>query len=154
MSKSMWDGESRRSLLARLARLKPTDSPRWGRFSAHAMVVHLGDGARMALGTMPVRRGRGAAVRALRLPGVRHLFVYVLPFPRNAPTARELLSTPPGDWNEDVATFARLSEALAARATDPTSRWPEHPVFGRLTCRAWGALGYRHTDHHLRQFGV
>lgn len=150
----MWADEARRALLARLSLLQPTMAPRWGRFSAHAMLVHLIDGARMALGTMPVRRGRGAAVRVLRMPGIKHLFVYVLPFPRNAPTARELLSTPPGDWDADVATFGRLAEQLASRAADPTGRWPEHPFFGPLSRRDWGVLGYRHTDHHLRQFGV
>jgi hypothetical protein len=31
---------------------------------------------------------------------------------------------------------------------------PEHPAFGRLSGRAWGALVYRHMDHHLRQFGL
>jgi len=29
-----------------------------------------------------------------------------------------------------------------------------HPLFGRLTTAEWGRWGYRHMDHHLRQFGV
>ena len=29
-----------------------------------------------------------------------------------------------------------------------------HPAFGKLSPRAWGVLAWRHTDHHLRQFGV
>jgi hypothetical protein len=28
------------------------------------------------------------------------------------------------------------------------------PLFGPLTGREWGALAYKHADHHLRQFGV
>ena len=103
---------------------------------------------------MPVRPSRIRAARWLRLPVVKQVFVYVLPFPRNAPTARELLSTLPGDWAADVALFSRLCEELAERAADSRSPWPEHPFFGRLSRRDWGALGYRHTDHHLRQFGV
>jgi len=48
-----------------------------------------------------------------------------------------------------------LTSAMARFATQSRSRvWPEHPAFGRLTARQWGVLGYRHTDHHLRQFGV
>ena len=31
---------------------------------------------------------------------------------------------------------------------------PVHPAFGDITTQAWGVLAYRHTDHHLRQFGV
>jgi hypothetical protein len=108
----------------------------------------------MALGTMPVRQARGTPARIARLPGVKHLVVYVLPFPRNAPTVRELLSSPAGDWGADVATFTRLTEELAERAADPRLQWPAHPLFGPLSRRAWGVLGYRHTDHHLKQFGL
>jgi len=129
MAKSFWDPTARQSLLARLGQLRPDAAPQWGRFTAHGMVVHLVDAARMALGAMPVRRARGAA-------------------------ARELLASPAGDWNTDVATFTRLAEQLAMRAEDSRATWPEHPFFGPLTRRDWGVLGYRHTDHHLRQFGV
>jgi len=150
----MWDSTTRRSTLARFAQLRPDAQPLWGRFSAHAMVAHLIDSSRMALGTMPVRRARGSVARVIRLPGVRHLFVYVLPFPRNAPTARELLTGAPGNWDADIATFTQTVEDLAERAEDPRVQWPEHPLFGPLTRRDWGVLGYRHTDHHLRQFGA
>ena len=128
--------------------------PRWGRFTPHTMVVHLIDWARMALGTLPVRRVRGVVPSIIRLPGPRQLVVYVLPFPRNVPTARELLTTPPGDLAADVATFVGLVNELAGRAANRATRWPEHPLFGPLTRKDWGVLGYRHTDHHLKQFGA
>ncbi|HUQ81779.1 MAG TPA: DinB family protein [Gemmatimonadaceae bacterium] len=154
MPKSMWDAAARHALITRFAKLKPNDPPQWGRFTAHSMVVHLIDSARMALGTMPVRPARGAAAKLIGLPGPKHLFVYVLPFPRNAPTARELLTSPPGDWATDVATFTNMTEELAVRAANSRLEWPPHPFFGKMSARDWGVLGYRHTDHHLRQFGA
>ena len=154
MKHTMWDPIARSTLIDRLGHLEPTATPLWGRFSAHGMVVHLIDSARMALGAMPVRMARGTPARIIRLPGMRHLFLYVLPFPRNAPTVRELLTSPAGDWDADCVTFRRLADELAARADDPGGTWPAHPFFGPLTRRDWGVLGYRHTDHHLRQFGV
>lgn len=30
----------------------------------------------------------------------------------------------------------------------------EHPAFGKMTSKAWGVPGYRHLDHHFKQFGV
>jgi Protein of unknown function (DUF1569) len=36
----------------------------------------------------------------------------------------------------------------------PAGDWPPHPVFGAMTARDWNRVLYRHTDHHLRQFGV
>jgi hypothetical protein len=154
MATTMWDAATRKATLARFARLRPDARPLWGRFSAQAMVVHLIDASRMALGTMPVRRTPGTVARIIRLPGMRHLFVHVLPFPRNAPTARELLTGRPGDWDADIATFVGTVEDLAARAADARTQWPEHPFFGPLSRNDWGVLGYRHTDHHLRQFGA
>jgi hypothetical protein len=149
----MWDQGARESLLDRLERVDQAARPLWGRFTAHGMVVHLIDSARMALGTMPVRVARGTPARIGRLRVVRYLFVHVLPFPRNAPTMRELLTSPPGDWDADRATFRQLAAELAVRAEDPRVSWPAHPFFGPLNRRDWGVLGYRHTDHHLRQFG-
>jgi hypothetical protein len=30
----------------------------------------------------------------------------------------------------------------------------QHPMFGRLTTNEWNVWGFRHADHHLRQFGL
>lgn len=51
-----------------------------------------------------------------------------------------------------LTSFGELLERFAARPPDAT--WPLHPAFGTLSRRAWGVLGYRHVDHHFRQFGV
>jgi len=29
-----------------------------------------------------------------------------------------------------------------------------HPAFGPMTRREWMTWGYRHADHHFRQFGI
>jgi hypothetical protein len=29
-----------------------------------------------------------------------------------------------------------------------------HPLLGRLSFQEWGVATYKHTDHHLRQFGA
>jgi hypothetical protein len=46
-----------------------------------------------------------------------------------------------------------LAHVQSFETLDPAV-WPEHPVFGKMTPRAWRVLGYRHMDHHLRQFGI
>jgi hypothetical protein len=55
----------------------------------------------------------------------------------------------PGDWSEDLAALLGLVESF------PEQVGPHaHPAFGPLTPAQWGALSFRHLDHHLRQFGV
>jgi hypothetical protein len=62
-----------------------------------------------------------------------------------------LISRKPGEWEEEVEKLRVALSRFCERSGDD---WPAHPVFGRMTRRAWGALAYKHTDHHLRQFGV
>jgi hypothetical protein len=112
------------------------------------MVVHVTDAFGLYVGELDAVARR----TPLQYAPLKHAFVYLLPIPRNVPTAPELVARLPGDWNEEVA---RLLEAMSSfTAQRLRSEWPEHPIFGRLSCRAYGVLAYKHTDHHLRQFGV
>lgn len=152
--RSLWRTGDRRALAARLERLTPDRAPRWGRLTAPQMIAHLIDAARLGLGEVETpRRNRGWS-HVLRFPPAKQLFVYLLPFPRHAPGPRALFATPPSDWTGDLATLQALMERLAAQAADWQGPLPSHPYFGRLSVRAWGVLGFKHTDHHLRQFGV
>jgi hypothetical protein len=145
--RSLWNVEDRRALDARIARLTPGHRAQWGRMSAPQMVVHLADAVRMATGELPIPMRKTFA----RFTPIRQLRIYVVPFPKGVPTAKQLQRTP-GDWSADVADLRAMLEVFAAR--DRSAPWPAHPFFGPLGPHAWGVLTRRHFDHHLRQFGV
>ncbi len=88
----------------------------------------------------------------IRYPPLKQFIVYLAPFPKNLPTAPELLARSPRDWHADVADLQALVHRFTPRGAG--GRWPEHPAFGKLSERAWGVLVYRHMDHHLKQFGT
>ena len=148
MSGTLLHVASRTEIQRRLARLAPGSMPRWGKFNAPRMVVHVADSIRMALGELPV----AAKNTPLQLPILKHLAIYVLPFPRSTPTAPELLARAPAAWNGEIVTLGALVEKFATRS--PRDEWPRHPIFGAMSGRAWGVLAYRHCDHHFRQFGI
>ncbi|HEY3286323.1 MAG TPA: DUF1569 domain-containing protein [Gemmatimonadaceae bacterium] len=148
MPNSILDPRSRAGLLARIDQLDPATPARWGRFTAPRMVSHLIESVRMALGELPVRRRRSILGNRL----VRALVIHVLPFPRGAPTAGELLARAPASWASDIATLKTLIDRAAAHP--PHGVWQPHPVFGILSDDDWGVLIYRHTAHHLSQFGA
>ncbi len=139
----------RAALIARLDRLTPAATPRWGRMNARQMLAHVVDGFRMAAGELPVRSKH---VLPLRHFPLKHLMLYVLPFPRNVPTAPELVSRPPESIDLERARVKELLVVLGAFPDD--ARRAHHPIFGAMTTAHWGALGHKHCDHHLRQFGV
>jgi hypothetical protein len=146
---SLWDEGPRHELLERLSRLTADARPHWGRMTAPQMLTHVNDQFRMALcdlATVPERL-------PIRYFPLNNLVAYVLPWPKSSPTAPELLARiDQSTWPVEVATFATLLERFAALPAG--AAWPVHPAFGRLSRRAWALLGYRHTDHHFRQFGV
>jgi hypothetical protein len=79
-----------------------------------------------------------------------------VPWPRGIVTVSEidqqLGGTKPADFAADVAQLESLVELVTRQPRD--FHWQPHPLFGAMSERAWLRWGYRHMDHHLRQFGA
>jgi hypothetical protein len=146
---TFWDAATRQDYCHRINQLTPDTKAQWGRFTPAEMVAHLNDSLRMATGELAVRPKAGP----LRLFPLKQLVLSVLPFPKSAPTAPELLARCRGaDLEAEQRAFAAIAEQAARRtAADPS---PDHPAFGRMSYDAWGKLICKHTEHHLRQFGI
>ena len=143
------DRSTRAAVAVRLDRLLPTAPPRWGRMTAPQMLAHLNDAIDMAFGDRPV------PVRNLPLARtwlMKQLIFHVLPFPKNVPSAKEITTRVPDAFEVERQRLTSQMERMDAAITGVECA--THPIFGKLTLNEWGTLGYRHTDHHLRQFGV
>lgn len=136
----------REKIVARLDRVTEGATPRWGEFTAAKMLAHMSDACRMSLGELVVPRKKFPFVGSFP---VKQLVLYVLPFPKNSPTAPEIIARAPESFEAERAQL----KSLIARLDGNMGR-QAHPIFGALTADEWGVLGYKHLDHHLRQFGV
>jgi hypothetical protein len=150
--KNWFRPDDRARLLERLERLSPASQALWGSMTAHEVVCHLAEPLRVALGD----RKAGRIPSPLGLPGVSAFVVWLMPWPRGAPTAPEFL---PGRGMASPTEFERDREALLGlleRFTNTAADFVfgPSPVFGRLDRSSWGRLQWRHLDHHLRQFGL
>ncbi|MFI5185002.1 MAG: DUF1569 domain-containing protein [Vicinamibacteria bacterium] len=146
---SVLDPDDRARLLRRLDSLTEQSIRKWGQMTSAGMLLHLCQSARMALGDLPVKpRNR----RAFQTFPLKHLLLYVVPFPKGAPTAPELRPIEPGELEVERASLRTLIERLGAGPRDGPG--PVHPLFGPLSRREWGVLNYKHADHHFRQFGA
>lgn len=146
---TLCNSAARDALIARIHTLDLDAQPEWGSMNAPRMLAHCADALRMAYGDLPCRAKHVPLVRTAL---VKRLMLYVLPFPKNAPTARELLARAPGEGEAERETLVALVSRFAQEMGRAT--WPEHPLFGPLDEREWGRLAHKHLEHHLTQFRV
>jgi Protein of unknown function (DUF1569) len=139
-------------ILSRLQRVGPNTSPRWGKMSAHQMICHLSDGFRLYMGWMSVAAPGFPYPSKLLKWGC--LWVPIC-WPKAFQTVQELDQqiggTQPVEFDRDVAELSSLVNRFSRNP--PRFDW-SHPYLGRMTTAEWMRLGYLHSDHHLRQFGV
>lgn len=148
MATTIFDAGARDSLVQRLLTLTPERRARWGGMTAPQMVSHLIESCRFACGDLKIEPMGGP----LRFFPLNYLIVHWLPWPKGAPTAAELVSRSPEEWNRDVDELVTRIRKFCERGKD--RRWPVHPVLGHLSEDSWGVLVYRHIDHHFEQFGI
>lgn len=149
---TLFDQTAAAGLRERIAKLTPESKAEWGKMNVGQMLCHVNDGFRMSIGELPVEDKSNIFMRTV----VKFLILNIVPMPKSAPSAPELdqmkNGTPPADFERDrEAVFAGL-EKITSLPVD--HNWAKHPAFGQLNRDQWGKLGYKHIDHHLKQFGV
>ena len=118
--------------------------------TCHQMVCHLNDSFQVGMGEKYASPATSFLARTL----MKFAALYLpLPWPHGIPTRPEIEQgrggTPPADWERDRATLRALITEFAAG-----QRFGTHPMWGEMSRSDWQVWGYRHLDHHLRQFGV
>ena len=146
---SILNNEERSAIVRRMQSLSASSTARWGSMDVLGMLQHLRLSARMALGELEVPSVNKRAFHAFPL---KHLILYVLPFPKGAPTAPELKPVDAVSFEEERAALLELLERIGTGPREGGG--PAHPLFGPLTRREWGVVTYKHADHHLKQFGA
>jgi hypothetical protein len=113
------------------------------------MLQHLHLSMRMTIGELQVP---SANKRVFQMFPLKHLILYVVPFPKGAPTAPKLKPAVASSLEKERAAVLDLLERIGTGSREGAG--PDHPLFGPLTWREWGVVTYKHADHHLKQFGA
>ncbi len=134
----------------RLARIDPAVTPRWGKMTAHQMICHLHDSFGVASGEKVASPTNNLLHKTLFKWVALHT---PMKWPPGVPTRPEMEQgkggTPPVDGERDRAQLRAVILAFRGRTA-----FGVHPMFGEMSRSDWMIWGYRHVDHHLRQFGV
>lgn len=150
MKRNLRDSACSQQLIDRIGKLQPGTPPLWGRMTATEMLLHCNRVNEQLLESPPVKKGT-----APKQYIARWLYLYVKPiFPKNIPTPKRNDTKGAID---DAAFEAERNRFIALLSRFPTHAKPislPHPYFGDLNTNQWGIFGYKHMDHHLRQFGL
>jgi hypothetical protein len=148
---SLSDPGAVEALVARLGKLHDKRPRAWGKMTAHEMLCHLNDSFAGVLGERPISPADSWLQRTV----IKYIALHTnVAWPKGSPTRPEvdqtIGGTKPSDFERDRAQTIVLLRRFAA----PDARHSRHPIFGPLTRDEWMIWGYRHTDHHLRQFAL
>ena len=148
MAKTVWNTADRDEILARFGRLSADSAAKWGSMTASKMVRHC---------TLPMLSAMGEYKVAEKPTPfknwpARKLIIYVMPWPKGGPTAPEFIVTDEGEFAGRMKDFAKTLNRFAAGGA--TQKFQPHAAFGEVAGKDWGALMYKHLDHHLCQFGA
>ena len=146
--KSIFDQETKDELIGRVNSLNADSHAQWGKMNVYQMVKHCSLWEDMMQGKQKYKQafiGRLFGKMALR-----RVMKDESPLARNTPTLPELRITGNGDifpdrtaWISKIQNYAHFSNPDFV-----------HPFFGTMTEEQIGYMAYKHTDHHLRQFGA
>jgi hypothetical protein len=143
------DSAAKVAVRQRIERLTPGTPRKWGRMTPHQMVCHLTDGYRMSSGERKAKAVDNFISRSI----VRLVALHTsLAWPQGVKTVSEADQehggTKPAEWDRDLAELLFRIDAFS-----PLDGY-RHPILGPLTETEWNVWGFRHADHHLRQFGL
>ena len=147
------DVQGKAEILARLSKLCPDIQRQWGKMTPNQMVCHLTDSFVGMMGGKEVSSKSNFFTRSV----VKQLALKSpFPWPHSVRTMpemdQEIGGTPPDEFDRDRQKLILAIERFANQPKD--FRFSPHPIFGTLTEAEWMVWGYRHCDHHFRQFGI
>ncbi|HET7115316.1 MAG TPA: DinB family protein [Hanamia sp.] len=147
--KSVFEKETRDEVIYRINSLNEKSLALWGKMNIYQMLAHNAMWQQLMLGKVKSKRvfmgrifGKAALKNALKDES---------PLRKNTPTTPEVMAREKsGDlemqrkkWIKELEEYANYSSTEFV-----------HPFFGKMTRQEVGYFVYKHSDHHLRQFGV
>jgi hypothetical protein len=150
--KNILDKKTRVLLDERIDKLQPDTPALWGTMNVSAMLAHMNDAIKIALGMKPAKDKSNWYFKHI----VFNAALYLLPsWPKGNPTAAEMDQkrggTPPRDFYTEKEFAKKMLDIFSER---DYSKLHPHPMFGPLSKEQWADLLTKHWDHHLKQFGV
>ena len=148
---TVFDQATRAELIRRINTIGETSTARWGRMNVCQMLRHCTQWEAWIQGRPPRGYKQAFLGRLFGRMALRRMTKDDKPLARNIPTSKEFRII---ETTGDVAAERRKWAALVEEYEHYSNPDFIHDFFGRMTREQIGQLAYKHTDHHLRQFGA
>ncbi len=149
--KTIFDELTRRELIQRIKSLDKQSPAEWGKMNPSQMVRHCIRWDEWTLGMHSPAYKQAFIGRLFGKMALHRTTRDNKPLDRNVPTSSWLkIKEINGDFEKDINQWVSLVNAY--RQYDNPAFI--HDFFGKMTRDEIGILAYKHSDHHLRQFGA
>jgi hypothetical protein len=147
---SIYDKNSIDALIARVNKLTPESKALWGKMNAAQMLQHCKLASDVAFGDQNLKINP-----LMKLLGkmLKKKVFYGAGLKKNSPTAKEFIIPSAFDFEEAKNGFIANLTKIANEGKSAITVM-NHPFWGKLSYEDWDALMWKHTNHHLEQFGV
>jgi hypothetical protein len=137
-------------IISRIENLSPDTQNLWGKMNVEQMLAHCFVGIKTATGETYLKSSI-----FIRMIGrfFKSLTTNDKQFTHGNPTHKGFVIGSTGGFKKEKENLVNLIGKFSAAGESICTKNP-HAFFGKLTPTQWGSLMYKHTDHHLRQFGV
>jgi hypothetical protein len=148
--KSLFDVAVYNEVVIRITSLQPSSSRQWGSMTAPQMLAHCSAWIEMAEGSTSQRH---SALGRLFGKMAKKSILGPEPIRRNMPTDKHLVIPEERNFAAEQERLINLVKQFSEGGPERCTKHP-HSFFGYMTPDEWAAMGYKHLDHHLRQFGA
>lgn len=149
--KTIFDKPTRDEIIIRIAAISADKSAQWGKMNVYQMVEHNTYWNGWMLGKGNPTYSQALLGKLFGKIALRKMIKDEKPFDRNIPTSSQFKAKEMGgDLEAEKLKWISLTEAYESYDNPAFI----HDFFGRMTKEQVGILVYKHSDHHLRQFGV
>ncbi|HYV94756.1 MAG TPA: DUF1569 domain-containing protein [Chitinophagales bacterium] len=148
--KSLRDKPTRDELVARVDKLTPETKALWGKMNATQVLRHMTMGVLTATGDTKIAPVKSPMPKFL----MKIFLLNIKPPKAKAETFKEMNMVANGIMPTDFEAERANLKAAIDKVFQAQNFLPETPMSIKMRSTDWGKLGYNHTDHHLRQFGV
>ena len=146
---NLFEPAAAQEILTRLNSIKQNTPANWGKMNAAQMMAHCTATFKNYFGELNIRQ---AFIGKLFGKMAKKKMFSNAPVSKGLPTDPNYKISGDKDFETEKKMLVNYINRFVTEGYTVTSR--VHPFFGKMSSQEWALLGYKHMDHHLKQFGV